>query len=85
MIGLSEELSATGTRYVLFLVVGGEGVVSCSLFSKRERVSVEMKSVLFYPVWTLRPVPNFALLSCQTKFKNLIRLKHGSSTTFETI
>ena len=33
----------------------------------------------------LRPVPNVALLPCRTKFKNLIRLKHGSSTTFETI
>ena len=32
-----------------------------------------------------RPVPNVALLPCRTKFKNLIRLKHGSSTTFETI
>ena len=36
MIGFSEELSATVTCYVLFLVVGGEGVVSCSLLSKRE-------------------------------------------------
>ena len=32
-----------------------------------------------------RPVLNVALLPFRTKFKNLIRLKHGSRTTFETI